>query len=62
MEKHEEIETTLLNYFKWMHREPSGDQSQAIEKITQNIPKLISKEHNKMLLKPVELQEVELIV
>lgn len=62
MEKHEEIETALLNYFKQMHQEPNGDRSQAIEKITRNIPKLISEEHNKMFLKPVDLQEVELVV
>lgn len=62
VEKHEEIESALLNYFKQMHREPNGDRSQAIEKITQNIPKLISEEHNQMILKPVDLQEVELAV
>lgn len=62
VEKDEEIEKELLNYFKQMHREPNSDRSQAIEKITQNIPKLISDEHNQMLLKPVDLPEVEFAV
>eukprot|EP00253_Pinus_taeda_P029178 PITA_29178 len=60
VETREEIESALLNYFKQMHREPNVDRSQAIEKITRNIPKLISEEHNQLLLKPVDLQEVEL--
>ena len=55
VEKHEEIETELLNYFKQVNREPNKDKSQAIEKITSNIPKLITEEHNQMLLKPVDL-------
>lgn len=32
---------------------------QAIGKITDNIPKLITEEHNQFLLRPVDLQEVE---
>lgn len=62
VEKHEEIEGALLHYLKQMHREPNGDRSQAIEKITRNIPKLITDEHNQLLLKPVDLQEVEQVV
>eukprot|EP00253_Pinus_taeda_P023412 PITA_23412 len=42
-----------------MHREPNGDRTRAIEEITRNIPKLISEEHNQMLLKLVDIQEVE---
>jgi len=45
-----------------VHREPNNDKSQAIEKITRNIPKHISENHNQMILKPVDLQEVELAV
>lgn len=52
----------LLNYFKQMHRESISDRSQAIEKITRKIPKLILEEHNQLLLKLVDLQEVELAV
>eukprot|EP00253_Pinus_taeda_P020401 PITA_20401 len=59
LEKHEEIEAELLNHFKQVHKEPSIDRSQAIQNITSKIPKLISDQHNQMLLKPIDLQEVE---
>jgi len=59
MEKHEEIETELLNHLKHVHKEPNIDRSQAIKKITSTIPKLILEEHNQILLKLVDLQEVE---
>ena len=53
------IESEFLNYFKQAHQEPDIDQLSAIESILSNIPKLISEEHNQLLLKPVDLQEVE---
>eukprot|EP00253_Pinus_taeda_P009857 PITA_09857 len=59
VENHEEIESTLVNYFKQMHQEPNCDRTQAIEEITRNIPKLISEEHNQMLLRLIDIQEVE---
>jgi len=59
VEKHEEIELELLNYFKQAHQEPQVDRMQAIGKIIENITKLIIEEHNQLLLKPVDLQEVE---
>ena len=62
MEKHEEIELKLLNYFKQAHQEPQMDRMQAIGKITENIPKLIIEEHNQILLRPVNLHEVENVV
>jgi len=55
VEKHEEIEIELSNYFKQVHRESNSDRSQALKKITQNILKLISEEHNQILLKHVDL-------
>jgi len=62
VEEYEEIEGELPNYFRQMHSEPNIDRSRAIGKITRNIPKIISEEHNQLLLKPVDLQEVELVV
>eukprot|EP00253_Pinus_taeda_P031319 PITA_31319 len=59
LEKHEEIKAEHLNYFKQVHKEPINDRSQAIQNITNKIPRLISDEHNQILLKPVDLQEVE---
>ena len=35
------------------------DRSAAITKITQNIPKIITNEHNQLLLRPVSRQEVD---
>jgi len=46
VETHEEIESEFLNYFKQAHQEPHINRSLAIEKITRNIPKIISEEHN----------------
>lgn len=62
VETHEDIESEILNYFKQAHQEPQIGKSQAIEKITRNIPKVITEEHNQLLLRPVDLQEVETIV
>jgi len=62
VETHEEIESELLNYFKQAHHKPHIDRSLAIEKITRNIPKIISEEHNELLLRPIDLQEVEAAV
>eukprot|EP00253_Pinus_taeda_P026964 PITA_26964 len=62
VEKHEDIEVELLNYFKQVHKQPNIHHSEAIQEITSNIPKLNSDEHNQMLLKPVDLQEVEIAV
>ena len=42
-----------------MHQEPQINRQLAIEKILQNIPRIISKEHNQLLLRPISLQEVE---
>lgn len=59
---HDEIVSEFLNYFKQAHQEPNIDRSLTIEKLTRNIPKLISEEHNQLLLIPVDLQEVEEVV
>ena len=59
MEKHEEMEQELLDYFKGIHQEPLVNRQQAIDQITSLIPKLIMAEHNQMLLRPVSLQEFE---
>ena len=61
VEQHEEIEQVLLDYFKSIQQEDRTiDRQPAINKISQLIPKLVTAEHNKMLLHPVSLQEVEI--
>lgn len=59
VEKHEEIEEVLLNYFQQVHHEPMEDRQHAIRKIIRNVPKLIKEEHNELLMRPILLQEVD---
>lgn len=59
VETHEEIEKEFLNYFKKMNQEPTINRAEAIDNITKQIPRLITEDHNTLLLKPVSLQEVE---
>ena len=42
-----------------MHQETKTDRLPAIEKIIKIIPKIITEEHNQILLRPISLQEVE---
>eukprot|EP00253_Pinus_taeda_P028234 PITA_28234 len=50
VEAHEEIEKELLNHFKQILTEDGGDRRQAIQKITNNIPKIIMEEQNELLM------------
>lgn len=59
IETHEGIEEDFLRHFKRAHQEHNIDRLSAIEKILQNIPKLITEEHNLLLLQPIQMQEVE---
>jgi len=42
-----------------MNQEPNINRTEAIGKIISNIPKLITDEHNTLLLKPISLEEVD---
>eukprot|EP00253_Pinus_taeda_P031999 PITA_31999 len=59
VEDHAAIEQELLTYFKQVHHETQTDRTEAIDKIIKSIPKIITEEHNQMLLKLITLQEVE---
>eukprot|EP00253_Pinus_taeda_P010679 PITA_10679 len=59
IETHEGIEKEFINYFKKAHQEPDFNRLPAINQITQNIPKVITEEHNSLLIKPINLQEVQ---
>ena len=60
-EQQEEIEQVLLDYFQSMQQEDhTVDRQPAINQISQLIPKQVTAEHNKMLLRPVSPQEVDL--
>eukprot|EP00253_Pinus_taeda_P013273 PITA_13273 len=59
IEKHEEIEEEFLNHFAQVHREPEGDKCPAIERITNNVPRLIMEENNELHLLSILSQEVD---
>jgi len=59
LEKHEDIEQELLTHFRRVHRETETDWLRTIEKIIKIIPKIVTEEHNQILLRPISLQEVE---
>jgi len=60
VENHEEIEEEFLRHFKQVHSEPLANKNPAIEKIIQKIPKIITEEHNELLLYPILPQEVDI--
>eukprot|EP00253_Pinus_taeda_P023191 PITA_23191 len=45
-----------------MSQEPNINRDEAIDSITRHIPRLITEEENTLLLKPISLQEVEIVV
>eukprot|EP00253_Pinus_taeda_P019493 PITA_19493 len=53
------MEKEFKDYFREILREPPGNRDQAIRKITQHIPKIITEDHNNKLLQSISLQEVE---
>eukprot|EP00253_Pinus_taeda_P002079 PITA_02079 len=57
IESHEEIQKEFL--FAQVHTEPEGDRRPAIAQITNNVPKIITEEHNELLLHPILMQEVD---
>eukprot|EP00253_Pinus_taeda_P005752 PITA_05752 len=59
VETHEEIEEELLNHFKQIHKDQGEDRRQAIRKITNNIPKIITEDQNELLMHPILPQEVD---
>lgn len=59
LETHEEMEKEFQEYFQEILRERPGSRNQAIQKITQLIPKIITEEHNDKLLQPISMKEVE---
>ena len=56
---HEEMEKVLLQHFQKIAEETSKDRYQFMEKFTQYIPKLVTREDNFNLNKPVIEEEIE---
>eukprot|EP00253_Pinus_taeda_P031502 PITA_31502 len=59
VEEHGQIEEVLLNHFQQVHREQEENRHRAIGKITSNIPKLVTAQHNEILMSPISAQEVD---
>jgi len=59
LEDHRDIEGELRNYFQDVLSEPEVDRNSAIDRITRNVPHLITPDINEILMKPVEISEVE---
>jgi len=56
------MEEELTQYFNSLVKEPSNDQEKDIKNITNHIRKIFSNDHNKMIMRKVELQDIEEVV
>jgi hypothetical protein len=61
-ESHQEIENTLVYHFKGIAQEPNQDRMEAIQRITQHIPRLVTEEQNINLNKPITKEEINQVV
>jgi exonuclease III len=61
-ESHKEIETTLVNHFHGIAQEPNKDRTEAIQRITQHIPHLVTEEQNNNLNKPIVEEEIDQVI
>ena len=62
VEKQKEIEETLNSYYADLLEEPNVDRRQAQSEIFRHIPRIITQEHNQILMRPVEMPELEEVV
>ena len=62
VESRGEIEEVLVHHFEEIMTEDRGDRSQEIAKITILTCRVITREHNEILVKPISMQEVEVVV
>ena len=62
VETRREIEEELSQHFSDIRKEYGGDRSRAINRITNLIPRTVTKENNEMLIKLVSMQEVEEVI
>ena len=62
VETQADLEITMNSFFSKLLEEPNWDWEDSQRKVFQHIPKVITEEHNLMLMKPIELEEVEVAV
>ena len=53
------MELDLVSYYSDLLSKPEGEGSQNHMNITQHIPRLVTPEHNAILMHPIEREEVE---
>ena len=58
-ETQEDLEHTLNTFFANILEEPDWDRVEAQREVMRHIPKVITEEHNFMLMKPIDMEEVE---
>jgi len=56
---HDQIAEELTSFYQDLLTETNSNRDDAIQKVTQNIPKLISSEQNSALLRPITQLEVD---
>ena len=59
LQSHQEVATLLTKHFNNRAQEPGVDRTEAIEELTQAIPKIITNEKNLALIREISLDEVE---
>jgi len=54
-----EVEEVLVDHFSNVLKEDRTDRRPDIDQITRLIPRVVSRQHNMLLLKAISMQEVE---
>ena len=62
VESRKKIEEVITQHFSDILTEDGGDRRRAINRITDMIPRTVTRENNEMLLKSVSMQEVEEVI
>ena len=62
VETQEELELTLNDFFIDLLEDPDHNRYEAQTKVLQHILRVKTDEHNFMLIKPIEMDEVEAVV
>lgn len=56
------MEAALVGYYQNLLTEPIQDRHEAIAKVTQHVPSLVTREQNLALLRPISIEEVDQVL
>lgn len=62
LETQSDIEQELVQFYTELLNEMEEDRTRDTIEITQNLPKLVTPEHNAMLMRPIKCEEVKEVV